>query len=285
MQQGLTAKLFIPIALFGSDLAIAQNKTSTTRHDSMGLEITAQEILKGETPEQRERAARRQSLIDDVAIKHSELVRDGVIFELIPDSTYSPKLSLTPEELRQIVPTGPDPLGDELRRRFSDVPPTLPLNRFIENLVEGIKSSLKKADEKELRIPTDLQIDVLMVLWNQTLATGSEIYAGLDPSWPLTSEDLPKILEKMKNAGLLARRKVSPSHEFGLFGLAKIEMSSKNRKNQQYLYWPLVPKARLIRYIDAKRYLAYSSDQNRSTNGGAAPIYKTLEEKLVRLMQ
>ncbi|MCG8605216.1 hypothetical protein MJD09_09485, partial [bacterium] len=278
-------KILISLILLESNLGIAQNKASSARHDSIDYKITAKEILKGETPEQREQAARKQSLIDNVAIKHSELTRDGVIFELSPDSAYSPKLSLTPEELRQVVPTGPDPLGDELRRRFADVPPTVSLNRFIENLVEGIKSSLKKVEKKELRIPTDLQIDILKVLWDQTLATGSEIYASLDPSWPLTSEDMPKILEKMEDEGLLARRKLSPSHEFGLFGLAKIELSSKNRKNQQYLYWPVVPKDRLIRFIDAKRYLAYSANQNQSTNGGTAPIYKNLEEKLFRLLR
>ncbi|MCH7676146.1 BlaI/MecI/CopY family transcriptional regulator [candidate division KSB1 bacterium] len=129
-----------------------------------------------------------------------------------------------------------------------------------------------------------MEIEVLKVLWVESAATSSEIYAQLDSTIRITSQDLQKILEQMADRGLLDRKKISPSHEFTFFGIAKIELSSKNRKNKLYLYWPLLRKGKLITYLDAKRYLALSSSETTSTNGRPT-LAKRLEEKLYRLLE
>lgn len=269
--------------LYSTTAIFAHPSSAKANKDSLLTKSSPVQILKGETPEQKERSVRKQRFINDVAARVHITLDGHLIFEVPPDST--PGLSLTPEELQQIVPTGGDPLADEIRQRFSGITPTVSLNQLIKKLVESIHSSRKKAPVTNLPIPTNLEIDALKVLWEQTIASPSEIYASLDPSWPATSEDLNKILKNMTDRGLLGRKKVSASHEFTLFGVAKIELSSKNRKNQVYLYWPTIPRERLIRYVDAKRYLAYSASRAQAANGYTSETHKVLENKLLRLMQ
>ncbi|NIR51151.1 hypothetical protein GWO43_21305 [candidate division KSB1 bacterium] len=122
-------------------------------------------------------------------------------------------------------------------------------------------------------------------LWTRMAATPSEVYAALDTSWRLTAEELNEVLEQMTHRGFLARQKVSPSNEFSLFGIAQIEMSSKNRKNKVYVYWPVVQKNKLVTYLDAQRYLAYSSARKHASNGVSNDYYTFFEEKLMRLLE
>ncbi|MFQ5769073.1 MAG: BlaI/MecI/CopY family transcriptional regulator, partial [bacterium] len=207
----------------------------------------------------------------------------NLVFEL--NTRIHPFLFLTPEELHDFTPVGPDPLGDELRRKFNDIPPTVSLSQLFRSLVKKSKKTKRRMSISEIPIPTNLEIDILKILWTQSLATPSDIYAKLDTTWPITSEDLHAILEEMTNRGFLDRKKISPSHEFSLFGFAQIEMSSKNRKNKVYVYWPIVPKEKLITYLDAKRYLAFDATQKRSSNGESNHYYKILEDKLIRLVK
>ena len=279
----LTISIVALFLLYSKTASFAQPISAKANKDSLLIKSSPEEILKGETPEQKERSVRKHRFIDDVAARVRLTLDGDLIFEVPPDST--PRLSLTAEELQQIVPTGGDPLADEIRRRFSGIAPTVSFNQLIQNLVESIHSSRKKAPVTDLPIPTNLEIDALNVLWEQTIATPSEIYSTLDASWPATAEDLNRILKNMTDRGLLERKKISASHEFSLFGLAKIELSSKNRKNQVYLYWPIIPKERLIRYIDAKRYLAYSASRAQAANGYNSEKHKVLEDKLMRRMQ
>ncbi len=264
--------------LFAASALTAQPTTDSTVHA-----LKARDILTGNTPNSKLFLVRKYSFINDTVTLFSSAHDDtSLTFQLRAQPNVS--LYLTPEELQDIPQVGPDPEGPEIRRRFSDTPPTVPLNSLLQGIAESFKKPSPQLSDGTLPIPTDLEIDILKTLWEKTAATPSDIYAQLDTAWKITSEDLAAILEEMANRGFLDRKKISPSHEFSLFGVAGIEMSPLNRSNKVFLYWSVVPKAKLITYLDAKRYLAYSSAQETAANGQVA-YYKLLEEKLNRLIR
>lgn len=196
----------------------------------------------------------------------------------------APKLYLTPNELQQTPTQYPDPMAEQLRRRYLDIPSTAPLNGLARSLKESFESSEKKPLD-ELPLPNDTEIEILKTLWPKTIASSSEIYAELDSTIQLTSEDLNDLLREMTERGFLGRKKISPAHKFTVFGLFSFEISAKNKKNQLYVYWPLVSKQDLIRYLDAKRYVAFTAAQKSSTNGRTELYHKYLTMKLNRLIQ
>ncbi len=262
---------------------LAQSEANIIAVDSTEQQIPAKDILKGTSPQAKLFTARKINFILNTASSFSSLFSDtSMVFQL---TSRPPALFLTPEELLEITPQGADPFGDELRRRYNDIPPTIPLNQLIRSLAKNNKSSRKKFSGPEIPIPTDLEIDILKVLWVQPVITSSDIYAKMDTQQPITSEDLNKILEHMTHRGFLDSKKISPSHEFGLFGFAKIELSRKNVKNQLYIYWPLIPKDKLITYLDAKRFLAYEAAQISRDDGQSNQFYKALAEKLNRVVR
>lgn len=264
-------------------ISVAQ-PTATTK-DSINQRINAAEILTGKTEESKQHVVRKYEFLDRATTVIASVLNDTQLdFEIQANPNIS--LFLEPDELKDIIPFGPDPLGDELRRRFSDVPPTTSLNNMLRSLVDSYKSKIKKAHGAEMVMPTNLEIAVLKDLWEKGDAiTSSEIYVNLDTVWRVTSEDLSAILEKMTRRGLLQRKKISPSHEFSLFGIAQIELSPKNRKNKLYLYWPILNKEEIITYIDAKRYLAYEDYIKFGGNGHTEHYYQALENKLIRLLE
>jgi len=270
---------FFLLSLFAAGSVAAQ-----TANDATVEALKAKDILTGKTASAQLFAVRKYSFIESTVNSFSWAHDDtSLTFQLQPKPNVS--LYLTPEELHQITPVGPDPEGPEIRRRQSDTPLTMPLNQLLQGLAESLNKSSKKLSDGTLPLPTNLEIEVLKIVWGRTAATSSDIYSQLDTSWKITSEDLSLILEDMANRGFVDRQKISPSHEFSFFGVAGIEMSSLNRKNQVFLYWAVVPKDKLITYLDAKRYLAYSRASEAAANGEAHGYYKTLEEKLYRLVR
>jgi hypothetical protein len=270
------------LPLLSSPLIVAAQSSEPS--DSSASSPKARDILRSQTPEAKLFLLRKYDFIRGAAASFDSTTADtNLVFQL--RSLSAIPLYLTREELEKITPTGVDPIGEDIRRRFIDVPPTIALNQIFRSIREASKKPTPKLSDGSLPIPTNLEIDILKVLWMETVATPSTVYARLDTSWKITAEDLHSILEEMVNAGFLDRKQISPAHEFDLFGLAQFELSAKNRKNKVYLYWPIIPKDKLITYLDAKRFLAYESARERSTNGETDHYYKLLEEKLYRLVQ
>jgi len=262
-------------------IALAQ---SVAPEDSSASDPKAKDILRGHTPDAKLFILRKYDFIRGAAASFDSTYADtSLVFQL--RSTREIPLYLTRKELEEIIPKGADPLGEDIRRRFIDIPPTIALNQILRSIRDASKKPTAKLSDGSLPIPTNLEIDILKVLWLESLSTPSTVYARLDTSWKITAEDLQSILEDMVNAGYLDRKQVSPAHEFDLFGLAQIELSAKNRKNKVFFYWPIIPKDKLITYLDAKRFLAYESARDRGSNGETNHYYKLLEEKLYRLVQ
>ena len=113
----------------------------------------------------------------------------------------------------------------------------------------------KKAD-KPVRfdfIPSETEIKICAVLWEQPQSKDHEIYAALDTSVRITAVDLNKILVRLTEKGLLKRKIVSPQNEF-TFPIGKVEMSAKNRRNRVFEYDTKIQPQELLVYLQATLY-------------------------------
>lgn len=280
--------ILIPLILSLSVNVFAQLGPNDSEETKVNEPENAKNVLTGNTEENKLYILRKYNFINNALINISDTSDSIMAFDL--SSEQQLPLFLDSEGLKGLAPQSLDPIGDELRRRNSDIPPTIPLNDAIKNLVESFKKSPKKLENRDLPIPTDMEIDILKVLWVEGSATPSEIYANLDTSALIFAEELQTVLESMVSRGFLDRKKISPSHEFNLFGLAQIELSSKNRKNKVYIYWPIVTRERLFTYLDAKRYLALvaarnDNDYDFKNNDYKNNYLKYLEKKLYRMFE
>ncbi|MFQ5650934.1 MAG: hypothetical protein ACE5IY_13410 [bacterium] len=249
----------------------------------------AKDVLTGNTAEKKLYFLRKIRFIDDATVSFTDSTTSDLAFEM--DANQPLPFFLDEDGLKALEPGAgsQDWIGEELRRRQSDIPPTISLNDAIRNLVRTFKKKPKRLEDRNLPIPTDTEIDILKILWVEKKATAGEIYVQLDTSQVIFAEELRAILARMVDRGFLDRKKISPSNEFSLFGIAQIELSSKNRKNKQYLYWPIVTKEKLFTYMDAKRFLALAAqneqDYDLQSNNYTANYQKLLERKLYRLFE
>ncbi len=248
------------------------------------------DILSKNTAAEREFSLRKEQFITAAVNGLTDTTSQGSLFFKLAKERRLPFV-LDSEGLQGLDPgPGGDPIGDELRRRQADVSPTIPLNQAIESLVQSLRKTDKKRSDENLAIPTDMEIDILKVLWVEGGATASEIYSKLDTGTVIFAEELQDVLANMVDRGFLDRKQLSPANEFSLFGIAKIELSSKNRKNKVYLYWPIVTREKLFTYLDAQRYMALVSAQNDQdydikNNPYASNYQKYLEKKLYRMFE
>jgi hypothetical protein len=191
--------------------------------------------------------------------------------------------SLTAEELHKISQGNIDPIGDALRRRFMDAPPTLPLFAvfFLGNHQRLQNAKLSQG----LPIPTDVEIDILKVLWLNPGLSSIEVYAQLDTLGHITFGELQDIMNGMNQRGFLARKKISRANEFSVFGIAEIELSPQNRRNRLYVYWPVVTKEKLITYLNSKRQPSFASAQATRYEKVESENKNHIEERLIRLIR
>ncbi len=104
-------------------------------------------------------------------------------------------------------------------------------------------------------VPSDLELDVLRALWDEPMQTDLELYRALTPHWRITAEQLQKMLAKMADEGLVARKQISPQNLFAVllpFGVFYIEESSLNRKNRVFMYRPTVRRKQVISVLMQK---------------------------------
>lgn len=127
--------------------------------------------------------------------------------------------------------------------------PIVPVGLSDRNLLPHWEGHPKK---QLTALPSDLEIEVLDQLWSEPLATDPELYIKLPPYLRITAEQFGQVLEEMVQAGLLARKQVSPQNLFTIltpFGATQIEMSPLNRKNRVFIYRPLVNRKELLSLV------------------------------------
>jgi predicted transcriptional regulator len=242
-----------------------------------------EEILTGMTAENklfliRKHAFISDAMVDVVRITDSEMTFNNSSSAFFP-LFFNPDTLGVPEDYYE-------DMAEQTIRNYMDVPPTTKLNGLFHGIAQAIKDSRREAVLQNPPIPTLDEIAVLRVVWEQDLATSSEIYAGLDSTTLVdySAEGLQKLLKRMRDRGFLERKLISPRHEFTIFGVAKIEMSAKNRRNRLYLYWPLMSREKLMTMLDTKRYLTLASMKGRP-NQSAMRQQKELEKKLLQVIR
>ncbi len=229
----------------------------------------------------RELALRRKQFIDDAIAAFAAIADDDSIPTFRLQAPNDSIFYLTPENIGRVPYLGPDPFADEFHRKMSDVPPMFKLNHLVGGIAAAIQK-WKKEHRNSWPIPDDTEIDVLKVLWSKQTATGSEIYALVDTSIQLSSEDLQAKLKQMVGRGFVDRKLISPFQEFKLSGIFAIELNSKNRKNRVFVYWPAVSREKLVAYLDSQRYgrSTIAADERK-----LAALDRRLERSLYRLAQ
>jgi hypothetical protein len=133
----------------------------------------------------------------------------------------------------------------------------------IMELIHGKQEWEKSKHQFNKHIPSNLQLDVLNVLWKQKTSTQLEIYAGIDSTYVITAQKLDQQLERMVNLGLVERKIISPQHIFTIitpFKSFQIEGSSLNRKNRVYLYRSRLEKNQIIQLLLSRLYRVKQKD-------------------------
>ncbi len=263
--------------------------TSQTPPPKTSVADSASSILSGTTAADQEYAARKYQFIRE-AVAGLVDSASGASLSLQFEGKNALPFFLDSDGLRGLNPEGLVRRDDIPQARNRDIPPTISLSQAVQSIVESYRKSRRKARRNQWPVPTDLEIDALKVLWVEGKATSGEIYAKLDTSTMIFAEELQNVLKNMVDRGFLDRKQISPSHELSLFGFAKIELSSKNRKNKAYLYWPIVTRKQLHSYLDAKRYLALVASHGENDvdiKGGKYErnYQKYLEKKLYRMFE
>jgi predicted transcriptional regulator len=238
--------------------------------------LDAAAILRGETQAAREQWLRRQRFIDNIFIQNPSLYDDSTLFFRLQQNSA---LSLNQSELRSLSPRV-DNIGERLRREETGAPSLFNVGNLIGAGMKYLAQKLGGAKPQPLAvIPSELEIDIMKVLWQKQEATGSAIYAQID-SAQLTAVDLKHILDAMTERGLLERRQISPRHEFTILGTFAIEESKLNRKNREYIYRPQITRQTMLTFLDATAFAQHlASPTNHSAI--AAHLHKLMSRLAV----
>ena len=193
-----------------------------------------------------------------------------------------------PDSLKFYTGRDYDYVGEELQRRWSDVPPVLDFGAMLRTGIGLLnkKNNKGKGTRKkrihELPTPSRAEIHILTTLWTAGKISGPQIYARLDTSVNITAEMLWNLLHKMARNGFVQEKIISPQNVFNIvtpIGIFPVEVSGKNRRNRVYEYTPLVDRKELLEVLEARRYVL----NTRSATTDAARQKQEIE-KLIRLL-
>ena len=218
--------------------------------------------LRGETAKAQEQWRRRRALVESLIWQTAFQVADTLLNFHARRDTLSTGLS--EEEIKEIQPEE-DVVGEIVRKEETGVPPLFDVSEAISRGLKALGGEHGVGNysfDLNSLIPSAQEIRIIKVVWQKGPATSTEIYAALD-SIPVTMTDVQRTLEEMTSRGYFKRIQVSPKHEFSLFGVAGIELSGKNARNREYLYFPLIDRQHLLAFLDAAKY----ARQRRNNTG------------------
>lgn len=197
----------------------------------------------------------------------------------------------TPQESLQFkTQPGPfDKIQDGIDKRSTGTQAPLSLNQAIQEGAKYLTDVLNPDEnDKPVRmdfIPSESELAVLRVLWEQPKVTDHEIYATIDTSVRITAEGLNGVLERLTDKGLLQRTMVSPRHEF-TFPLGSVEMSAKNRRNRVYAYQSRIEAEEVLRYLNAVLYrVEHGAASADSSNARHSELTASLKQKILTLLE
>jgi len=225
-----------------------------------------------------ERFQKRLAFLDNYFLNFSSASFDTTVSFKVVRNDENP-LGLSREELSRIA-AGGDYIENQIRRRNTGNTQTFSLGALLAQgaITAQGKAGVKKPSRRLQIIPSENEIRILKTLWIEKQASGGEIYRHMD-SVRVTAAGLDEILAAMTDRGLLARRQISPRHEFTFvtpFGALPIEMSGRNRKNREYVYEPMISADEMWTYLDASVFNLLGTRANHD---------QLLVQHLRRLMQ
>jgi predicted transcriptional regulator len=231
----------------GISFAAQAQDTTATRSDDLSVE----QVLRGETKLTRDQWLRRQLFVENILTQSAVNLSDSTL--LFRVQSQSP-LSLNKSQLNAIAPRV-DRIDEKFRRDQLGLPPMFNVGTLIGKGVKYLAEKLGAGPSSNplAVIPSELEIEVMSVLWEKNAATSREIYVDLD-SAKLTAVDLQQALANMADRGLVDRQQISPRHELTILGVFAIEESSLNRKNREYLYRPKVTRQTMLSFLDATAF-------------------------------
>ncbi|NIA30339.1 MAG: hypothetical protein GWP06_10560 [Actinobacteria bacterium] len=137
----------------------------------------------------------------------------------------------------------------------------VPLSSALAAGAKYLSDKMKKKKQKIVKInfiPSPEQLAALDFIWDsKKKVTDQEIYASLDSTVRVTSEDMNRILAGLARRGILSRKIISPQNEFTIMtplGAEGIETSAKNRRNRVYEYKANIERADMVRFLNAALY-------------------------------
>lgn len=158
-----------------------------------------------------------------------------------------------------------DRAAEEIYQRSFGAPQPVPLSDLLKAgaalLTKGLIGGEKTKKPKLTFIPTESELDVLDIVWEQEKATQLDIYADLDTSNTLSAEELDRVLEQMVAKRLLKRKQISPKDEIMVLtplGSFAAEKNPLNMLNRVYLYEPTVKRDELLLFLNAVLYQVQS---------------------------
>ncbi|KAA3660376.1 MAG: hypothetical protein DWQ10_06795 [Calditrichaeota bacterium] len=268
----LTYSLFFLLAFTGKSFAQSSDQV-------MENKLPLSEILAGTDSVSIEKFIIWQTALDTMIWRYHQQ-NSLLIFNRITDARHN-EFRLTPLE-KQEMQIDRDYVGANLSHDQLDNPPLLSisgLTRLGANAIRAYKNKPKKVSE--LPIPTELEIDILNIIWQNERATGRDIYAKLDSTHIVTFIQLREKLHHMARTGFLNKRIISPQNPFTFMtpiGDYSIEMSPKNRRNREFEYRSLVARGDMFDYLSSKMY--QSKDKKSSEGRGE----KALRDLLLRMI-
>jgi predicted transcriptional regulator len=271
----------IPLAAQQRPDSVLAKTTAAKPGDSLDAEA----VLRGETQLARDQWLRRRLFVDHILMRSSANLKDSSLFFRLQQQT---PLSLKQSQLNGIPPRLV-PIEESIRRDQREAPSLFNVGSLLGKGVKYLAEKLGAGGAKPQPlavIPSELEMDVMTVLWQKQKATTAEIYTHLD-SARLTAVDLQQTLDIMAERGLLDRQQISPRHEFTILGTIPIEMSAKNRKNREYLYRPQVTRQTMLAFLDATAFsqrLASPGNHSSMTASRYEPVPSPPSWKVVALI-
>ncbi|NOY60755.1 MAG: hypothetical protein GXO75_17750 [Calditrichaeota bacterium] len=184
-----------------------------------------------------------------------------------------------------------DRLSKAIYKRNTGGEKPVPLSSALAAGAKYLSDKMKKKKLQAVKInfiPSPQQLAALDFIWDaKKKVTDQEIYASLDSTVRVTSEDMNRILAGLARRGILSRKIVSPQNEFTIMtplGSQGIEMSAKNRRNRVYEYKANIERADMVRFLNAALYQIETGMKRRfSSRQDSLKLVQGLKKMILKI--
>lgn len=161
-----------------------------------------------------------------------------------------------------------DFMGDRLKSTQMDAPGLISLSGLaIQGFAKLGRGKSAKRKVSELPMPTLAELKLLAVIWEKPNISDTELYSNLDSSEVTTFAMMRDRLDDLSRKGFITKDIISPQYPFDFitpFGTIRVEMSPKNRKNQEFAYTSLVDRKKLFEHVNTQYSLAALAENSKS---------------------